>query len=166
MNEVATAFAGEHEMELTCKWITLANRHYYMYLGKALAPYGLNAGQHLFVIALCKEPGVTQDKLPERIGVNKSTVTRALGQLEQSGFIRRVSNPQDKRTTCVLPTARAHAVIPRIMEVVSRWDAAVTAQYSESEKQALQSLLQRLVASAKTFGQESEPPPVEYDKGD
>lgn len=141
-------------MDLTCKWITLANRLYYMHLGKALAPCGLNTGQYLFIAVLCKEPGITQDKLPERIGVTKSTVTRALAQLEQSGFIRRVVNPEDKRTTCVQPTARAYAVFPQIMEIVSRWDAAVTAQFSESEKQALQSLLRRLVESAKAFGQE------------
>ena len=29
-------------MELVYKWITLANRHYYLYLNRALAPFGLN----------------------------------------------------------------------------------------------------------------------------
>lgn len=143
-------------MELTCKWMTLANRHYYMYLGKALAPYGLNTGQYLFIAVLCKEPGITQDKLPERIGVNKSTVTRTLAQLERSGFIRRVANPRDKRTTSVQPTAQAYAVFPQIMKVVSRWDAAVTARFTDSEKQALQALVRRLAESAKAFGQELE----------
>lgn len=143
-------------MELTCKWMTLANRHYYMYLGKALAPYGLNTGQYLFIAVLCKEPGITQDKLPERIGVNKSTVTRTLAQLERSGFIRRVANPRDKRTTSVQPTAQAYAVFPQIMKVVSRWDAAVTARFTDSEKQALQALVRRLAESAKALGQELE----------
>ena len=57
----------EGMLELTCKWITLANRYYYMYLSKALAPYGINTSQYLFIVVLCKEPGITQDKLPERI---------------------------------------------------------------------------------------------------
>ena len=127
-----------------------------MYLGKALAPYGLNTSQYLFIAVLSKEPGITQDKLPQRIGVNKSTVTRTLAQLEQSGFIRRAVNPQDKRTTSVHPTQQAYAVFPQIMKLVSRWDAAVTDQFAESEKQTLQTLLRRLAESAKAFGQELE----------
>ena len=119
-------------LELTCKWITLANRYYYMYLSKALAPYGINTSQYLFIVVLCKEPGITQDKLPERIGINKSNVTRGLAQLEQAGFIRRETNPQDKRTTTVYPTQRARDIYPQIMRLISEWDSAATALITES----------------------------------
>ena len=138
----------ERTLELTCKWITLANRYYYMYLAKALAPYGINTSQYLFIAVLCKEPGITQDKLPERIGINKSNVTRVLAQLEEAGFIRRESNPQDKRTTTVHPTQRAYEAYPHIMKVVAEWDAATTSMFSEEEKQTLQALLRRLAQSA------------------
>ncbi|WP_298034675.1 hypothetical protein [uncultured Desulfovibrio sp.] len=43
--------------------ITLADRHRYMYLGKALAPLGVNTSQYLFILALCKESGITQKVL-------------------------------------------------------------------------------------------------------
>ena len=142
-------------LELTCKWITLANRYYYMYLSKALAPYGINTSQYLFIVVLCKEPGITQDKLPERIGINKSNVTRGLAQLEQAGFIRRETNPQDKRTTTVYPTQRARDIYPQIMRLISEWDSAATGLFSDEEKRALQVLLQRLTDSAKTFGKEA-----------
>ena len=48
-------------MELVYKWITLANRHYYMYLNRALAPFGINSSQYLFILNLCRDPGITQD---------------------------------------------------------------------------------------------------------
>lgn len=143
--------AKETILDLTCKWITLANRHYYMYLGKALAPLGINTSQYLFILALCREPGITQDKLPERISINKSNVTRALTQLERAGFIRRESNPHDKRTTTVHPTQRAYDLYPQIMRVVAHWDAAVTSRFSGQEKETLQTLLQRLTDAAKAF---------------
>ena len=108
-------------MELTCKWITLANRYYYMYLAKALAPYGINTSQYLFIAVLCREPGITQDKLPERIGINKSNVTRVL------------------------------EAYPHIMKVVAEWDAATTSMFSEEEKQTLQALLRRLAQSAREY---------------
>ena len=141
----------ERTLELTCKWITLANRYYYMYLAKALAPYGINTSQYLFIAVLCKEPGITQDKLPERIGINKSNVTRVLAQLEEAGFIRRESNPQDKRTTTVHPTQRAYEAYPQSRKVVAEWDAATTSMFSEEEKQTLQALLRRLAQSAREY---------------
>ena len=91
-------------MELTYKWIALANRHYLMYLNKRLASYGLSGSQYLFILNICRQPGLTQDKLPDIIHINKSNVTRALAHLEKLGFIRREVNPQDKRTAAVFPT--------------------------------------------------------------
>ena len=63
-------------MELTYKWIALANRHYLMYLNKRLASYGLSGSQYLFILNICRQPGLTQDKLPDIIHINKSNVTR------------------------------------------------------------------------------------------
>lgn len=122
-----------------------------MYLAKALAPYGINTSQYLFILVLCKEPGITQDKLPERIGINKSNVTRTLAQLEKAGFIQRRENPQDKRTTTVHPTSRAYEVYPHIMRIVQEWDASVTEIFAENEKLTLQALLERMAASAKAI---------------
>ena len=82
-------------------------------------------------------------------------MTRGLAQLEQAGFIRRETNPQDKRTTTVYPTQRARDIYPQIMRLISEWDSAATGLFSDEEKRALQVLLQRLTDSAKTFGKEA-----------
>ena len=67
--------------ELTYKWIAIANRYTQMYLNRQLEPYGLNASQYMFLLHICRRPGITQDKLPDLIHINKSNVTRALAQL-------------------------------------------------------------------------------------
>ena len=72
-------------MELTYKWIALAGRQYQRYLNRRLAPYGLSGSQYLLVLNVCRQPGITQDKLPDILHINKSNVTRALAQLERSG---------------------------------------------------------------------------------
>ena len=129
-------------MELTYKWIALANRHYLMYLNKRLASYGLSGSQYLFILNICRQPGLTQDKLPDIIHINKSNVTRALAHLEKRGFIRREVNPQDKRTA---------AVVPPVLEISRGWDASVTSPLTEDEKHTLQALLKRVVASAHEY---------------
>ena len=145
-------------MELTYKWIALANRHYLMYLNKRLASYGLSGSQYLFILNICRQPGLTQDKLPDIIHINKSNVTRALAHLEKRGFIRREVNPQDKRTAAVFPTQKALDVYPHVMEIIRGWDASVTSPLTEDEKHTLQDLLKRVVASANEYRRPHLPP--------
>ena len=125
-------------MELTYKWIALANRHYLMYLNKRLASYGLSGSQYLFILNICRQPGLTQDKLPDIIHINKSNVTRALAHLE-------------KRTAAVFPTQKALVVYPHVLEIIRGWDASVTSPLTEDEKHTLQALLKRVVASAHEY---------------
>lgn len=144
----AAFFAGAI-VELTYKWIALAGRQYQLYLNRRLAPCGLSGSQYLLVLNVCRQPGITQDKLPDILHINKSNVTRALAQLERSGFIRREVNMRDKRTAALFPTPKAREVYPRIREIITGWDAAVTESLTEDEKRILQELLMRVVAAAR-----------------
>ena len=131
-------------MKLAYRWITLANRSYFLYLNRALAPYGINSSQYQFILNLFQNPGITQDKLPELICINKSNVARTLAQLEKKGLIRREVNQEDKRTATVFLTERAHELYPQIMGVIQVWDDAVTEVFSAQEHEALLGLMRRL----------------------
>lgn len=141
-------------MELTYKWIALAHRHYLMYLNRRLAPWGLSGSQYLFILNICRQPGLTQDKLPDIIHINKSNVTRTLAQLERRGFIRREVHPQDRRTAAVFPTQKALDAYPHVCEIIAGWDASVTDHLSEEEKETLQGLLKRVVNAAHAYGRD------------
>lgn len=136
-------------MELTYKWIALAQRHYQLYLNRQLAAYGLSGSQYLFLIHICREPGLTQDRLPALVHLNKSNVTRALAQLERLGYVRRECHPRDRRTAAIFPTPEAEAIYPRIMDVITDWDASVTVRLSVEEKTTLKRLLKKVVAAAR-----------------
>lgn len=136
-------------MELTYKWIALAQRQYQLYLNRQLADLGLSGSQYLFLIHVCRRPGLVQDQLPGLVCLNKSNVTRSLAQLERRGYIRREIHPRDRRTALVFPTPAALAAYPRIMEVITGWDASVTGPLSMAEKAGLQELLKRVVEVAR-----------------
>ena len=143
-------------VELTYKWIGLAHRWYQLYLNRRLAEYGLSGSQYLFLVYICRQPGLTQDKLPELVHLNKSNVTRALARLERQGYIRREPHPQDRRTTAIFPTPRAEAAYPRIMEIISGWDMSVTEPLSEEERRTLRELLKKVVAAAQAHSAEDD----------
>ena len=145
-------------MELTYKWIGLAHRWYQLYLNRRLADFGLSGSQYLFLVYICRQPGLTQDRLPELVHLNKSNGTRSLAHLERQGYIRREPHPQDRRTTAIFPTPRAEAAYPQIMEIISGWDESVTEPLTEEERRILQELLKKVVAAAQAHSAEGDGP--------
>ena len=141
----------ERSSQSLTKWISITSRITQMYLNKQLEPYGLNASQHMFVMEACRRPGITQDKLPERVHINKSNVTRALVQLEQAGFIVRRANTKDKRTTRVYPTDKARTVYPALVEIIGTWNSILAGNLSLEEKSLFHDLITRVAHTALGF---------------
>jgi MarR family transcriptional regulator for hemolysin len=59
----------------------------------------------------------TQRELAQRVGVDESTLARALDKLEQQGFVKRAVDPDDRRAKRITLTAAATPVLDRIGEV-------------------------------------------------
>ena len=45
------------------KWLSVTDRFYKIYLDKQLAPFGINNSQYMFLIKICRSPGILQDSL-------------------------------------------------------------------------------------------------------
>ena len=67
---------------------------------------GISAIHHSLVLAICREPGRSQDELAKDICIDKSGVARALASLEANGFVERKTDPENKRKTLVFPTEK------------------------------------------------------------
>lgn len=42
------------------KWLSVTDRFYKIYLDKQLAPFGINNSQYMFLIKICRSPGILQ----------------------------------------------------------------------------------------------------------
>lgn len=89
---MATQRSRRARLEPAYKWIAVADRYTQMYRNRNLEAHGLNASPYVFLPHVCRRAGITQDKLPDLIHINKSNVTRVLAQLENTGFVRRESS--------------------------------------------------------------------------
>lgn len=106
-------------------------------------------GRHCaYILRVCRAPGTTQDAIAKEIYVNKSNVTRQLAALEQEGFVERRPCETDFRAMEVYPTEKALAVLPQVRAVLQEWNAYITADFSEEEKEQFSSLLARAAARA------------------
>ena len=64
----------------------------------------LQSGHYAFALAICREPGRSQEELARELCINKSTVTRNLNVLEENGYVEKRTLSTDKRQFAVYPT--------------------------------------------------------------
>ena len=116
------------------KWLSVTDRFYKIYLDKQLAPYGINNSQYMFLIKICRSPGILQDSLLNMFYVHPSNIVRTVATLEKQGMITRSPNDNDKRTCKLYPTERALSIIDEIQMICEKTEALLLQGMSESEQ--------------------------------
>lgn len=116
-----------------------------------LSPMGLKACHASYLMAICAQPGISQDKLARIICINKSNVGRQAAVLEEEGFITRRPSGCDKRVLELYPTGKALELLPQISQILVCWEERITRDLSSEEKQLLSSLLSRVKGRASDY---------------
>ena len=111
---------------------------------------------HSLVLAICREPGRSQDELAKDICIDKSGVARALASLEEKGFVERKTDPENKRKTLVFPTEKLLGTIPSVRKITADWNRLVAEGISEEEFAVFQSVLLRIEQNARKIISETE----------
>lgn len=110
----------------------------------SLAPFGLYVGQELILAQLWSEEGVTQSCLAGRVGIDLSTMTKALQRMERYGLIERRSDTEDIRATRVFLTEQGRALQPQITAMWHELEERTLAGFTGDERAFLAKLLQRV----------------------
>lgn len=109
----------------------------------------LQSSQYAFILAICREPGRSQEDLARELCVNKSTVARNITCLEEKGYVTRTPLPQDKRQFSVFPTEKALCVLPKIKAASSEWMRLLSEGISQTELDIFDSVLKRMQEKAR-----------------
>lgn len=116
-----------------------------------LAPMGLKTCHASYLSEICANPGISQDKLAQRICINKSNVARQAVILEEGGFITRMPCQEDKRVMKLYPTEKSLALLPEILTVQAAWEEYLTADLTQEERTILSALLSRMKDKASAW---------------
>ena len=109
-----------------------------------LAPYGLKGCHASYLAEICACPGISQDRLAQKICINKSNVARQAAILEDDGFILRKPSQADKRVMELYPTEKTLTLMPEITEILNKWEDFLLADLSEEEVEHVHFILQRM----------------------
>lgn len=121
------------------------------YRADNLAQYGLKSIHASYLMEICANPGISQDRLARLICINKSNVARQVAVLEEDGFVRRVASAADKRVMELYPTEKTLELMPQISSILLRWENCITQDLSEEDKAYLSSLLSKMSSRASRY---------------
>ena len=138
-------------MPTIMRHINMISRCEALYRTDKLRGEELGACHHSYVLAICRNPGISQEELSRHICINKSGVTRHLAYLEEHGYVKRVGSETDKRVTLVYPTQKMQDVLPEVRAIVKEWNEYLTAGLEEEELARFREILERLAARAKEY---------------
>ncbi|MFC3745986.1 MarR family winged helix-turn-helix transcriptional regulator [Paenibacillus sp. GCM10012306] len=128
------------------KLISLIHRQNQKTLSRQLIPYGIGSGgQHSFLKLIIGRPGVTQEQLTNELKFDKATTARAVKLLEQSGYIERKVDPDDRRSYLLYPTPKAMDFAPILQEILNGLNRKLSRHLTDEEEMQLISLLQRII---------------------
>ena len=77
--------------------------------------YELTKGQYLYLVRICENPGIIQEKLSEMIKVDRTTAARAIKKLEINGFIEKKEDESNKKLK-TFPTEKGKMFILSLRE--------------------------------------------------
>lgn len=138
------------------KMLNNISRSQAVYRHNRISAEDMSAGHYAFALAICREPGRSQEELAKELCINKSTVARNLNCLEENGYIQRKPIPDDKRQLAVYPTDRMLALIPEIRRVSGEWMALLSEGIPQEELDVFDSVLSRMETRAREITQKQE----------
>jgi len=104
--------------------------------------YDLTRGQYLYLIRICENPGIIQEKLAEMIKVDRTTASRAIKKLEANGFIEKRADAANRKIKRIFPTEKGKAISPNISRENEHSERVALQGLSEEEATVLSGMLQ------------------------
>jgi DNA-binding MarR family transcriptional regulator len=92
----------------------------------------------------------TAGRLAELMGLTTGAVTRMIDRLEQAGYVRRTTDPADRRRVVVEPVAKRLGEIEPLLEGVGAITARELERYTPEQRELISGFLQRVTDAAQT----------------
>ena len=131
--------------------VSLVNRSKYIFLNNRLMPLGLSAGQYPVLVLLAKEQNIMQEDLVRHYRLDKGTIARAVKKLEDGGFIRRITDPGNRRAVRLFLTKKGEDTIPALLGINREWENLTGTGLSPEEQGVLHGLMRRIALNTFTI---------------
>jgi DNA-binding MarR family transcriptional regulator len=112
--------------------------------------HDLTKGQYLYLVRICENPGMIQEKLAEMIKVDRTTAARAIKKLEMNGFIEKKEDLHNQKNKNLFPTEKGKNVYPFIKRENDYSDKVALEGFTQEEVETIFTLVQRVRKNIET----------------
>ncbi len=111
---------------------------------EALREEQLAPGQYSVLLLIGLNPGLSQMRLAEATGIDRSTIVPIISRFVKMGWVRRVRRKEDRRVYSLRLTAAGEALIAACRPKVEEHERNFAGVLTKAEKKTLIELLARL----------------------
>lgn len=112
----------------------------------AAFPEGPHPREYAVLTAIAAAGPLSQQRLAERLHVNRTLMVAVADTLERRGLVERRRDPADRRSYALHVTPTGHAELERLHGEIERVDRRMTERLTDRERARLNELLRNLVA--------------------
>jgi DNA-binding MarR family transcriptional regulator len=114
---------------------------------KALEPEGLHPRHFGVMTMIAAQPGMSQQQLHEKTGIDPSSMVAVIDELQGRGLAERRPDPQDRRARQVFLTEQGLATLERIRGLAANLQREFFGALTAEERKTLHALLRKLAGS-------------------
>ena len=94
-------------MDVTRRNISIIARGANSFVTRAMRREGIGASEFDLIHVVRRHPGITQEEVCQLLEIDKGAAARQFARLEAKGYLRRESNPDDRRSRLLYATEKA-----------------------------------------------------------
>lgn len=114
-------------------------------LDSALAPLGLRTRHYAVLAVLQRSGGRSQQAIARKLRIDRTTMVKAIDDLERLGLVERRPDPRDRRAWEVVVTAAGSAAVVDADRELGSIEDRLFAPLGPSDRALLDGLLRRLL---------------------
>lgn len=92
-----------------------------------------------------------QEDLVRHYRLDKGTIARAVKKLEDGGYIRRITDPGNRRAVRLFLTEKGERAIPLLQRINREWEETISTGFTVDEIPVLHSLMHRVARNSFTI---------------
>lgn len=124
-------------------------------LHEALRPLGIEARHFGLLTAIAAHGGLSQARLMELLGLDKSVVVLIVDDLERLGLAERRGNPTDRRAHAIHITKKGRKRTKAAQRTAEQLGRTVFAGLSPRDRKQFDELLKQIIMNCQRTGRES-----------
>ena len=132
--------------------IARLERKHKRYMNRALAAEGVTGVTYTYIMTIKNNPGISQERLAEIQGVDKSRVARLVRKLELGGYLSRSLLPSDRRQYSVSLTEEGIKLYKLLSYKSAEWEKLVCGDIDKEEIQQMIEALKKIEERSRTNG--------------